>query len=81
MKINPEYEDHEVIIFFKKWVKENYKGKESVDFEDINVKPKVENKEFVIKIDGLCYGPIPYKKVPKKIPEKKEEHKTLFDLI
>lgn len=61
--VSPKYKEHDRIQKFEAWVKKNYYGKEMYEPpKDINL-----NEVFFYKMDGLHYGPIPYKKVPKTL--------------
>jgi len=59
---NPKYKEHDTIKKFEAWVKKNYYGKA------IQEPPKgVDlNTVFYYSMDGLQYGPIPFKKIPKR---------------
>lgn len=60
--VNPKYKEHPTIINFEQWVKEHYTGQVMPEIpSDVDL-----NEVFYYKIDGKQYGPIPYKKVPKK---------------
>ena len=59
--VNPKYKGHPTIQKFEAWIRKNYTGNVKIELpKDVDLK-----SVFIYSIDGLKYGPIPLKKIPK----------------